>query len=180
MTKSFFLSKLSELWKYAQGEGARNDHNLGFLSLFSKFIHHVHLLWFYLFSTECKQCLWTALYLIFHQRYPPLAFVKDFNQPSINSDMYKKVKGKAVPLQAWSGPEGSRKLRFPHFMTTAQDGGKIVSLTHRPHLPQEMFLILISVRSWVDPSAIVRSEGYYFNEKFQWLQLGSIQRPSDL
>jgi hypothetical protein len=22
-------------------------------------------------------------------------------------------KGKAVPLQVWSGPEGSRKLRFP-------------------------------------------------------------------
>ena len=28
---------------------------------------------------------------------------------------------------------GSRKLRFPDFMTTAQDGGKVVSLTHRPH-----------------------------------------------
>ena len=44
-------------------------------------------------------------------------------------------KGKAVPLQACSGPDGSRKLRFPHFMTTAQDGGKVVSLTHRPPLP---------------------------------------------
>jgi hypothetical protein len=31
---------------------------------------------------------------------------------------------KAVPLQTWSGPEGSRKLRFPDFMTTAQHGGK--------------------------------------------------------
>jgi hypothetical protein len=30
-----------------------------------------------------------------------------------------KRKGKAVPLQAWSGPEGSRKLRFPDYMTTA-------------------------------------------------------------
>ena len=40
---------------------------------------------------------------------------------------------KAVPLQAWSGPEGSRKLRFPDFMTTAQDGGKVVSLTLLPH-----------------------------------------------
>ena len=47
----------------------------------------------------------------------------------------KYKKGKAVPLQAWSGPEGSRKLRFPDFMTTAQDGGKVVSLTHRPPLP---------------------------------------------
>ena len=43
-------------------------------------------------------------------------------------------KAKAVPLQAWSGPEGSRKLRFPDFMTTAQNGGKVVSLTHRPLL----------------------------------------------
>ena len=55
-------------------------------------------------------------------------------------------KGKAVPLQVWRGPEGSRKLRFPDFMTTAQDGGKVVSLTHRPPLPQEMLLVLISVR----------------------------------
>jgi hypothetical protein len=44
-------------------------------------------------------------------------------------------KGKAVLLQAWSDPEGSRKLRFPHFMTAAQDSGKVVSLTHRPPLP---------------------------------------------
>ena len=41
-------------------------------------------------------------------------------------------KGKAIPLQAWTGPEGPRKLRFPDFVTTAQDGGKVVSLTHRP------------------------------------------------
>jgi hypothetical protein len=45
-----------------------------------------------------------------------------------------KGKGKAVPLQAWSDPEGSRKLRYPDFMTT-QDFGKVVSLTHRPPLP---------------------------------------------
>jgi hypothetical protein len=42
----------------------------------------------------------------------------------------KNIKGKSVPLQAWSGPEGSRKLRFPDFMTTAQAGGKVISLTH--------------------------------------------------
>jgi hypothetical protein len=41
-------------------------------------------------------------------------------------------KCKAVPLQACSGAEGSRK--FPDYMTTAQDGGKVVSLTHRPPL----------------------------------------------
>ena len=47
----------------------------------------------------------------------------------------EKLKGKAVPLQAWSGPEGSRKLKFPDYMTTEQDGGKVVSHTNRPPLP---------------------------------------------
>ena len=43
------------------------------------------------------------------------------------------LKGKAVPFQSWSGPEGSRKLRFSDFMTS-QDSGKVVSLMHRPPL----------------------------------------------
>jgi len=56
--------------------------------------------------------------------------------PSLQYSTYAvyKGKGKAIPLQAWSDPECSRKLRFPDFMTTAQDGCK-VSLTHRPPLP---------------------------------------------
>jgi len=45
-----------------------------------------------------------------------------------------KVKGIAFPLQACSGPQGSRKLRFPDFVTTAQDDGTVVTLTHRPPL----------------------------------------------
>jgi len=49
--------------------------------------------------------------------------------------MTVKSKGKAVLLQAWSGPEGSRKLKFPDFMTSAQDGGKVVSLMHWLLLP---------------------------------------------
>ena len=70
---------------------------------------------------------------------PPVAF-----EPRISAGERPKTHalnreatgtGKAVPLQAWSGPEGSRKLRFPDFTTTAQDGGKVVSLTHRPPLP---------------------------------------------
>jgi len=28
----------------------------------------------------------------------------------------KICKGKAIPLQAWAGPEGSEKLRLPDFM----------------------------------------------------------------
>jgi hypothetical protein len=48
--------------------------------------------------------------------------------------IYIYIKGKAVPLQALDGPEGSRKLMFPDFMTTAGDGGKVVSLRYRPPL----------------------------------------------
>jgi len=54
------------------------------------------------------------------------------------TDHFKGVglkKGKEILLQAWSGPEVSRTLRFPDFMTTAQDGGRVVSLTYRPPLP---------------------------------------------
>jgi len=68
-----------------------------------------------------------------HQAYSAMQI-----RSSVFSDVtqgIKKGKGKAVPLQAWSGPENSRKLRFPDFITTEQDGGKVVSLMHRPPLP---------------------------------------------
>jgi len=60
------------------------------------------------------------------------------NQPNNQSIRYVFVfvQGKSDPLQTWSGPEGSRNLRFPDFVTTVQDGGKVVSLTHRPPLPR--------------------------------------------
>jgi len=50
----------------------------------------------------------------------------------VAEDVFRVKHKKAIPLHAWSGPESSRKLRF---VTTAQDGGKVVSLTHRPPLP---------------------------------------------
>ena len=58
----------------------------------------------------------------------------DWVQWTKNDNHPQLGKGKAVPLEAWSGLEVSRKLRFPDFMTTAQDGGKVVSLMHRPSL----------------------------------------------
>ena len=56
-----------------------------------------------------------------------------------------KIKGEAVPLQAWTGPEGSRKLRFPDFVTT-HDGGRLSALSTCRLYPQEILLVLISVR----------------------------------
>jgi len=46
-----------------------------------------------------------------------LAFIKD--------------KRKISPIKGQRCPEGSRKLRFPDYVTMARDGGKVVSLTHR-------------------------------------------------
>ena len=77
-----------------------------------------------------KQACWIEMFVLFVMVY----------WSSINPEhwVFSPVRlwfNKSVPLQALSGPEGFRKLRFPDFMTTAQGGGKVVSLTHRPHLP---------------------------------------------
>jgi hypothetical protein len=65
---------------------------------------------------------------------------------------------KGVPLQARCGPECSRRFRLPDFMTFGTCG-EVVSLTHRPPLPPGMFLVLIFTGEWVNPRAIVWSEG---------------------
>ena len=82
--------------------------------------------------------------------------------PATFNHIYKG-KGKAVPLQAWTGAEGSRKLKFPDFVTTAQYGGRFSALRTGRLYPQEIFLVLFKGR--VDPRATVRSEGFYVNEK---------------
>jgi len=78
----------------------------------------------------------------------------------LNSRNREKDKGESVPIEASSGPEGFRKLRFLDFMTTAQDGGKVVSLTHRPPLPLRKYSWYSFLLVFVDPRAIVRSEGF--------------------
>jgi len=69
----------------------------------------------------------------------------------VHKDMWvhwgrSKSEGKSVPLQSLRGPEGSRKLRFPDFVTTTQDGGRLSTLCTGRLYPQEILLVLISVR----------------------------------
>jgi hypothetical protein len=52
-----------------------------------------------------------------------------------------------------TGPWGSRRLRLPDLLDFRHsEGGKIVTLTHRPSLPPGVFLVHI-FRGWVDPRA---------------------------
>jgi hypothetical protein len=55
---------------------------------------------------------------------------------------------------------GLREVEAPRICRqSAHEGGKVVSLTHRPPLPQEISLVLISVRGWIDPRAKMPPEG---------------------
>jgi hypothetical protein len=57
-----------------------------------------------------------------------------------------KVKVKQSRYRPGVAPEGPRKLRFPDFVTTAQDVVRLSAVSTGRIYPQEILLVLISFR----------------------------------
>jgi hypothetical protein len=74
--------------------------------------------------------------------------------------LFRLVTGRAIPLQVWTGPEGSRSLWLPDFKQSAHEDGKFVSCTYRSPLPPRRYSwYSILLRCSVDIRDIVRPVG---------------------
>jgi len=77
----------------------------------------------------------------------------------LRGEFHTRSKDKAIPLRPITDPYGSRSWGYQILRQSAHDGGKALSLTHRPPLtPRKYPFLFISVRGWVDPRTIVRPE----------------------
>ena len=84
-------------------------------------------------------------------------------------------KGKAIPVQAWTGPVVSMWLSLPTSRQSGNECGQIVSPTHQPPLLRSRYSwysFLLEAESTPGPQ---RSRKDYVNEEFQ-----SNPRPSGL
>jgi hypothetical protein len=109
-------------------------------------------------------------FVLLYTRHMPHPSNSRFHRPN---NIWWKVKGKGFPLQAWSGSWGSRRLRLLDRLDIWHyEGGKVVTLMHRPSLPTGVFLVLI-FRGWVDPRA--HGSVSSFGKNSQWHHRGSIQ-----
>jgi len=67
---------------------------------------------------------------------------------------------KAITVQVRTSPEGSRRLRLPDFKTIGTRRWKVCQhYAPAAFTPQEIFLVFITLRGYIDPRAIVQTEG---------------------
>ena len=100
--------------------------------------------------TTCVSEVLNSTWLVMSQKKDTTAFPVGKVKVKVNQSRYRPAVAQRV----------LRKLRFPDFVTTAQDGGRLSALRTGRLYPQEMLQVLISVRGWIDPRAVVRSEGF--------------------
>jgi hypothetical protein len=78
-------------------------------------------------------------------------------------------KGKAIPVTGREDPQGWRRrgshIFYRHSTHRLRD---VASLTHRPPFTRGTFLVLIPLKRWVDPRAIMRLEGLSQLKKNPW------------
>ena len=61
--------------------------------------------------------MYVRLYLVFHIAYYIDDGINIFGEGGGLFRTVRRVKGKAILVQIWTGPEGSRRLRLPYFKT---------------------------------------------------------------
>ena len=146
--------------------------------------HTVHILTVGVSSNKCT--LWYTIYDIyqlqqvsapwFHHQGVNLVSVPSYRNDEnleilkcMKLKYWSKGKGKAVPLQAWNGPEGSRKLRFADFTLTAQAAYSFIHsvfcLTTGPNPPPKRCLHIVRSRAssfkWEYPLLSLRSSSSF-------------------
>jgi len=78
------------------------------------------------------------------------------------------LKGKAIPAEAWTDPEGSTRLRPPDFKNkSAHEGGKFVSPMYWPPLPSSKYFWYSFLLETESTPGQHCGRQNYVNEKFQ-------------